>query len=366
MYMTLDGYLGELRRLVPTLTPSDVRWDGPPIRIIDVRPADAFQRSHIPNAEHIARERLEFDLWRSAAADVRMLFVCQSGVRSLLAAKTAQDMGFRHVMSLDGGMDAWHASGLTTESARSRPVNPERYARHLALPEIGLRGQGRLAEAHVLVVGAGGLGSPAALYLAAAGVGRLTIMDDDEVERSNLQRQILHQDERVGWPKVASAAATLRALNPEVDVVPLAQRFDHESLDVVNGCQAVLDGTDNFSSRYLLNQACVQAGVPYVYGSVHGMEGEVAAFGVGREKACYACLHPKPPPKGMAPNCAQLGVLGAIPGVIGVLQAIEVLKIILRLSPDQGTRLIHYDAHASRFIRAAVPQSPHCEVCRSS
>lgn len=242
-----------------------------------------------------------------------------------------------------------------------------RYSRHILLPQLGIEGQERLLAARALVVGAGGLGSPAAYYLAAAGVGTLRIADDDVVDRSNLQRQILHAEARIGLPKVQSAAATLAALNPRVRVEAVAERVTGANVErLLEGVDVVVDGADNFPARYLLNDACVKLGKPLVYGAVHRFEGQASVFDAGRRRGqapCYRCLFPEPPPPEAAPNCAEAGVLGVLPGVVGLLQATEAIKLILGLGEPLAGRLLHFDALTMRFRETRLRPDPECPVC---
>jgi molybdopterin/thiamine biosynthesis adenylyltransferase len=301
--------------------------------------------------------------------DCELLLICQSGRRSLLAAEALSRMGYPRVACVQGGTALWVAEGLPMQ--RPDPGIDqdfhERYARHLLLPEIGSRGQRRLQAAQVLLVGAGGLGSPAAFYLAAAGVGQLRIADDDKVDRSNLQRQILHVDGDVGRPKVSSAQARLNALNPTTSVEAVEQRVDSGNVErLLEDIDIVIDGADNFPARYLLNDACVKLGVPLVYGAVHRFEGQVSVFDAGRhrgEAPCYRCLFPQPPSAGSAPNCAEAGVLGVLPGVIGLLQATEAIKLILGLGDSLRGRLLQFDALAMRFHETRLRPDPDCVVC---
>jgi molybdopterin/thiamine biosynthesis adenylyltransferase len=243
----------------------------------------------------------------------------------------------------------------------------ERYSRHLRLPEVGLEGQRRLEAARVLLVGAGGLGSPAAYYLAAAGVGTLRLADDDVVDRSNLQRQILHTDARIGMSKVASATAALSALNPRARIEGVAERITGANVErLLDGVDVVIDGADNFPARYLLNDACVKLGKPLVYGAVHRFEGQVSVFDAGRGRGaapCYRCLFPEPPPPEAAPNCSEAGVLGVLPGVIGMLQATEAIKLLLDIGEPLRGRLLHFDALAMRFRETRLASDPDCVLC---
>lgn len=293
--------------------------------------------------------------------------ICESGVRSARAAAALLDAGYRRVFSVDGGTRRWRAEGLPVVVPQGDVDFFDRYSRHLRLPGVGVDGQRRLEASRVLVVGAGGLGSPVAFYLAAAGVGTLRIADDDVVDRSNLQRQILHAEGRIGTPKVASAAATLGALNPRVRIEAEAVRVSSDNVDgLLEGVDVVVDGADNFAARYLLNDACVRHARPLVYGAVHRFEGQVSVFDAGRrrgEAPCYRCLFPEPPPPEAAPNCAEAGVLGVLPGVIGLLQANETLKLLLGLGESLAGRLLHFDALGARFRETRLPPDPACAVC---
>jgi len=293
--------------------------------------------------------------------------ICESGVRSAKAAAQLLELGYRNVFSVEGGTRRWRADGLPLVVPEGDVDCFDRYSRHLLLPEVGVDGQRRLEAARVLIVGAGGLGSPSAYYLAAAGVGMLRMADDDVVDRSNLQRQILHAEARIGMPKVASAAQTLAALNPRVEVEALVQRVTSENVDgLVADVDVVLDGGDNFPVRYLLNDACVKHGKPLVYGAVHRFEGQLAVFDAGRERGrqpCYRCLFPEPPPPEAAPNCSEAGVLGVLPGIVGLLQATEVLKLLLGIGEPLTGRLLQVDSLSTRFRETRIPPDPDCPVC---
>lgn len=293
--------------------------------------------------------------------------ICEGGVRSLQAARGLIGQGYERVYSVEGGTRRWRLEGLPISTGEGDVDFHERYSRHLRLPDVGEAGQRRLEAATVLVVGAGGLGSPAAFYLAAAGVGRLRIVDDDVVDRSNLQRQILHAEARIGQAKVESAAATLRALNPRVRVEAVRERVSAATVDALMAdVDVVLDGADNFPARYLLTDACVRHARPLVHGAVHRFDGQVSVFDAGRQRGvapCYRCLFPEPPPPEAAPNCAEAGVLGVLPGVIGLLQATEVLKLLLGIGEPLAGRLLHFDALAMRFRETRLSPDPECAVC---
>ena len=356
---------------IQELTPAQARQrQQQGVRLIDVREAHERVTGMAEGADGIDRATLEAAPQRHAPdRDAPMLLICQTGRRSMQTADALAALGYTALASVAGGTSAWQAEGLPT-------VLPdgdidldfhERYSRHLKLPEIGLAGQQRLADARVLVIGAGGLGSPAAYYLAAAGVGTLRIADDDVVDRSNLQRQILHAENRIGLPKVASAATTLTGLNPRTCIEAVAERVTSANVDrLLEGVDLVLDGADNFPVRYLLNDACVLHGVPLVYGAVHRFEGQVSVFDAGRargQRPCYRCLFPEPPPPEAAPNCSEVGVLGVLPGVIGLLQATEVLKLLLGLGEPLSGRLLQFDALRMQFRQIRLAPDPECPVC---
>jgi molybdopterin/thiamine biosynthesis adenylyltransferase len=297
-----------------------------------------------------------------------VLLICAAGMRSLAAARALRARGYSQLASVAGGFDQWRRDGLPEMSGADEDADfLERYSRHLRLPQVGLDGQRRLAASRVLLVGAGGLGSPAAFYLAAAGVGRLVIADDDVVDRSNLQRQILHTEARIGVPKVESARIALGALNPRVGIEPHRVRVTADNVDaLVRDVDVVVDGADNFAARYLLSDACVRHGKPLVYGAVHRFEGQVSVFDAGRQRGrapCYRCLFPEPPAPEDAPNCAEAGVLGVLPGIIGLLQATEALKLLLDLGESLGGRLLHFDALRMRFRETRLSPDPACTVC---
>jgi molybdopterin/thiamine biosynthesis adenylyltransferase/rhodanese-related sulfurtransferase len=338
--------------------------------LVDVRAAHERALGMAEGALGAAREALEAEpgaFLPPAAADVEILLICQGGRRSLLAAQALQAHGYRNVASVAGGTTAWVDAGLPMTRADADDDFLDRYSRHLRLPEVGLEGQQRLATTTMLLLGAGGLGSPAALYLAAAGVGTLRIADDDVVERSNLQRQVLHAEDRIGMPKVASAAATLAALNPRVRVEAIAERVDSGNVErLLDGVDVVVDGADNFPVRYLLNDACVKLGKPLVYGAVHRFEGQVSVFDAGRARGvrpCYRCLFHEPPAAADAPNCSEAGVLGVLPGIVGLLQAAEAIKLALGIGEPLAGRLLHFDALAMRFRETRLAPDPHCVVC---
>jgi sulfur-carrier protein adenylyltransferase/sulfurtransferase len=327
--------------------------------LIDVRTPKEFALGAAEGAINCPRDALELSLQRITTDLERpLILMCASGTRSLLAAANLKQMGYRSVRSLTGGLDAWKAGGL----ASSRPADPapsDRYARHLAMPNVGPIGQSALGRAKVLVAGVGGLGSPAALYLAAAGVGNIGLIDDDRVDLTNLQRQILHSEATQGWPKVASGVERIRGLNSEINVIPHFSRVSPDTIDeVLQGYDIVIDGTDNFEARYLLSEASRRGGQTYIYGAVFQFEGQLAVF--RPNGACFRCYQPSAPPNEVAPTCAEAGVLGVLPGIIGSLQALEAIKHILGLGEGEEPRLLHFDALGSRFAGFQIPVDPTC------
>jgi molybdopterin/thiamine biosynthesis adenylyltransferase len=336
--------------------------------LIDVRTAHERELGAAEGARGIERMQLEAEADAHLPdPDAEILLICQSGRRSQLAAETLAAKGYRKLASIAGGTAAWEAAGLPMARPDVDSDFGERYSRHLLLPEIGLAGQCRLEAARVLLIGAGGLGSPAAYYLAAAGVGTLRIADDDVVDRSNLQRQILHADARIGMAKVESAATALAALNPRTTIEAVRERVISANVErVLEGVDVVVDGADNFPVRYLLNDACVKLGKPLVYGAVHRFEGQASVFDAGRrrgEAPCYRCLFPEPPPPEAALNCSEAGVLGVLPGVVGMLQATEAIKLLLDLGAPLTGRLLHFDALSMRFRETRLLPDPECAVC---
>ncbi len=338
--------------------------------LIDVREAHERALGMAESARGVAKADLEAEPGAYLPdADADILLICQSGARSMRAAEALSAKGYTHVTSVAGGTTRWAAQGLPL----SKPADDvdadfhERYSRHLRLPEVGFEGQKKLETARVLLVGAGGLGSPAAYYLAAAGVGTIRLADDDVVDRSNLQRQILHTEARIGVAKVESAAAALAALNPRTAIEAAAEKITSENVErLLEGVDVAIDGADNFPARYLLNDACVKLGKPLVYGAVHRFEGQASVFDAGRHRGgapCYRCLFPEPPPPEAAPNCAEAGVLGVLPGVIGLLQATEAIKLILGIGEPLTGRLLHFDALSMRFRETRLKPDPACPVC---
>lgn len=336
--------------------------------LLDVR--ETFEHATGMAQDAVPMPRGEIPQRISEAAPDRtteILAICAHGQRSLLAAQTLQQLGYVNVASVAGGTARWIEEGFPISKPGGDEDFYDRYSRHLRLPEVGEAGQRKLQAARVVLLGAGGLGSPAAYYLAAAGVGTLVIADDDVVERSNLQRQILHTDDRIGTSKLESAAQALHGLNPHVNIEGLAERVTSTNVEMLlEGADVVLDGADNFPVRYLLNDACVKLGLPLVYGAVQRFQGQVSVFDAGRQQGrapCYRCLFPQPPAPEDAPNCSEAGVLGVLPGVIGMLQATEVIKLILRLGEPLVGRVLMFDALAMRFHETRLAPDPECPVC---
>ncbi|MEP7096172.1 MAG: molybdopterin-synthase adenylyltransferase MoeB [Dokdonella sp.] len=297
--------------------------------------------------------------------ECEILAICASGQRSLLAVETLRGLGYAHCVSVRGGFGSWKSEGLPVEQGVLDTDSAERYARHLVLPEVGAAGQQRLGAARIALIGAGGLGAPAALYLAAAGVGHLTLIDDDHVERSNLQRQIIHADARIGMAKTESARVAVNALNPTTRVDAITQRVAAANVEsLLRDHDVVIDGADNFPTRYLLNAACLCLSLPLVYGAVHRFSGQVSVFDSRRDDSpCYRCLFPEPPSAAEAPNCSEAGVLGVMPGIIGMLQATEALKLLLGIGNPLVGRLLCYDALAGTFRELRLLRDPKCPGC---
>jgi molybdopterin/thiamine biosynthesis adenylyltransferase/rhodanese-related sulfurtransferase len=335
---------------------------------LDIRELDEYEQGTIPGSVFIPRGHLESKVENQLTDRERPVVIfCASGVRSVFAAETLQELGYTDVVSMTGGFSRWKDEGRPwVTPAVLNPDQRNRYARHLLLPEVGTAGQQRLLESKVLLLGAGGLGSPAALYLAAAGVGTLGVVDMDVVDASNLQRQILHNLDRVGERKVDSAKKTLTQLNPDVDVVTYDVRFGADNvLDIIDGYDVVLDGTDNFPTRYLLNDASVLKRIPVVHGSIFRFEGQVTVF-KPYDGPCYRCLLPEPPPAELAPSCAEAGVLGVLPGIVGSIQALETIKLLLDLGDPLIGRLLAYDALETSFRTFKVRRDPACPTCSDS
>ena len=333
--------------------------------ILDVREPDEYEQGALVGALHIPRGHLEAQIeGKVLSKDTPIVAYCAGGVRSAFAAKTLTELGYTDVVSMAGGFGRWKDEGRAWRTPVS--LNAEqrnRYARHLLLPEVGVEGQAKLLASKILMLGAGGLGSPAAMYLAAAGVGTIGIVDMDEVDASNLQRQILHNVDRIGDRKVDSAKKTLTLLNPDVNVVAYDTRLSADNvLDIIDGYDVIIDGADNFPSRYLLNDASLLKRIPVVHGSIFRFEGQATVFNP-YEGPCYRCMIPEPPPAELAPSCAEAGVLGVLPGIIGSIQALEAIKILLGIGDTLQGRLMVYDSLEQSFRTLNVRRSPDCPAC---
>jgi molybdopterin/thiamine biosynthesis adenylyltransferase/rhodanese-related sulfurtransferase len=371
--------------------------------LVDVRERDEWEQGRIAGAVHVPRGHLESKIEAAAPNRSRpVLLYCSAGNRSAFAAKTLSELGYERPISLAGGYTDWQRSGLPTDLPRTLgPARTTRYSRHLLIPEVGEEGQLRLLDSSILLVGAGGLGSPAALYLAAAGVGRIGIVDADVVDETNLQRQIAHSTDSLGEPKTDSARRRIESLNPDVEVVPFRERLTSENIERIlePGWDVIVDGADNFPTRYLVNDASVWHDIPVVHGSIFRFEGQVTVFKPGKGAArgarhqepwasptapsemtgrysdedlgaergpCYRCLFPQPPPPELAPSCAEGGVLGVLPGVIGSIQATEALKLALGIGDPLVGRLLLYDALSGEFDEMKLRRDPACPVCGES
>jgi sulfur-carrier protein adenylyltransferase/sulfurtransferase len=367
--MTPSGaeVLRQIKSRIEEVDPSAVREQlGNGAVVLDVREAEEWSTGHIPGAKHVPKSFLESRIEGAAPdRDQHVILYCQSGNRSAWAARTMiDDLGYTNVESMTGGITLWKDRGYDVEQPRTLTAEQrDRYSRHLLLPEVGIEGQQKLLDAKVLLLGAGGLGSPTALYLAAAGVGTLGIVDDDTVDLSNLQRQVIHNSDRIGVPKVDSAEETINALNPDVNVQKYAVRLGPENImDILPDYDIVVDGLDNFPTRYLLNDASVRLQIPVVSAAILGFEGQLSVF-KPYDGPCYRCLFPVPPPAELAPSCGANGVLGVLPGTMGLLQATEVIKLILGEGDPLIGRLLMYDALSARVTEVKVRRDPSCPIC---
>lgn len=365
---TFDTLLRDLRtsfaEIDPTTLDAELKAGGTPI-VIDVRESDEHATGIIPGAIHIPRGYLELRVEKAIADRAAPVVVyCAGGTRSLLAARSLGELGYTNVRSLAGGFTGWKRNGLAWEHPLALRGDQEaRYSRHTMLPEVGVAGQLKLLAAKVLCIGAGGLGSPSSMYLAAAGVGTIGVIDDDVVDASNLQRQLLHGTDRVGTAKVDSAEKTLRGLNSDVKVEKHRTRITSDNaLALIGGYDVVIDGADNFATRYLVNDCALRLGKPVIHASIFRFEGQLTVFSA-TGGPCYRCLYPQPPPAEEAPSCAEAGVLGVLPGVMGVLQATEAIKLILKLGDTLAGRLLVYDALKARFRELKLRRDPACPTC---
>jgi molybdopterin/thiamine biosynthesis adenylyltransferase/rhodanese-related sulfurtransferase len=358
---SFDALLKDVKAQVREVDPAGVTTQ----LLIDCREPDEHAAGAIDGAIHIPRGFLELRIEGKAPDRAAPIVVyCAGGTRSALAARSLAELGYTNVASLAGGFGAWKKAGKPwSQPAVLRPDQVERYSRHTLLPEVGVPGQLKLLASKVLCIGAGGLGSPSSMYLAAAGVGTIGVIDDDIVDASNLQRQLLHGTDRVGMPKVDSAEATLRGLNPDVRVNKHRTRIDSTNAQQLIGAyDIVIDGADNFATRYLVNDVALKLGKPVIHASIFRFEGQLTVF-PANGSPCYRCLYPQPPPAEEAPSCAEAGVLGVLPGVMGVLQATEAIKLLLNLGDSLAGRLLCYDATAARFRELKLRRDPKCPTC---
>jgi molybdopterin/thiamine biosynthesis adenylyltransferase/rhodanese-related sulfurtransferase len=369
MPKTYSDLLQEVKSSIRTLTLEELKRRleaRERFTLVDVREKDEVRAGFIPGAISIPRGFLEMQAeQRLPDKSAKIIVYCAGGIRSAFAAKALAELGYTDVESANPGFVRWKDVGYPVETpAELTPAQLARYARHTMLPEVGEKGQAKLLKSRVLCLGAGGLGSPSALYLAAAGVGTLGIIDADTVDASNLQRQVLHGTDRVGMPKVESAKKTLSNLNPDVNVVTFDERLVRENADRIfdQGWDVIVDGLDNFSTRYLVNDASIWKKIPVVHGSIFRFDGQVTTFWPGKGP-CYRCLYPEPPPPELAPSCSEAGVLGVLPGIIGVIQATEAVKILLGIGEPLVGRLLTYDSLKMKFGSLKLRRDPRCPVC---
>ena len=357
--------LAQTKKKIREVEPAEAETHLDDATFVDVRELDEYEQGTVPDSVFIPRGHLESQAEHKLPdRDATIIIYCAAGNRSAFAARTLQELGYTDVASMTGGFGRWKNEGRDwITPAVLDPEQRNRYSRHLLLPEVGEEGQQKLLQSKVLLLGAGGLGSPAALYLAAAGVGTLGIVDMDVVDESNLQRQILHNVDRIGERKVDSAKKTLTQLNPDVDVVTYDVRLGADNiLDIIDGYDVIVDGTDNFPTRYLLNDASLLKRIPVVHGSIFRFEGQVTVFDP-YNGPCYRCLLPEPPPPELAPSCAEAGVLGVLPGIIGSIQALETIKLLLDIGEPLRGRLLAYDALEETFRNYKVRRDPNCPAC---
>lgn len=370
--MDSQAYLSGIKKQIHEVTPAEVkakldRKDD--VELIDVREPHEVENGVIPGATPVVRGFLELKIGQMVTdPNKEIILYCAGGNRSALSAKALQDMGYKNVHSMTGGYGKWQHEGYPVVQKKTlSAAQQSRYARHISMPEVGEAGQLKLIDTKVLLIGAGGLGSPAALYLAAAGVGTVGIIDNDVVDSSNLQRQILHDESFVGKPKVESAKARLTGINPDINVVSHKARLDSSNaMTIFSQYDMIVNGCDNFATRYLVNDACVLLKKPMVDGSIFRFEGQATIFHPAKDGPCYRCLYPYPPPPEMAPSCQEAGVFGVLPGIIGVMQAIEVIKLALGLGEPLMGRLVLYDALKENFRVMKIRRDKNCPVCGDS
>jgi molybdopterin/thiamine biosynthesis adenylyltransferase/rhodanese-related sulfurtransferase len=358
--------LREARAQIREVSPQEVDALPPgAATVVDVREDSEWEQGYIPGAHHVSKSYIEQQIEAVAPdRDQPVVLYCAGGIRSLFAAQTLQEMGYSDVASMSQGFQGWKSAGFDFD----KPVvldteQKQRYSRHLLIPEVGSAGQAKLLGSKALLIGAGGLGSPAALYLAAAGVGTIGLVDFDVVDLSNLQRQIVHTTARIGERKVESAKIAINALNPDVNVIAHEEMLVAANVErIIAGYDVILDGTDTFETRYILNDAAVAAGIPVIHASVFRFEGQLTTF-VPYEGPCYRCLYPTPPPPELAPGCSVAGVLGVVPGILGLLQTNEALKVLLGIGNTLAGRLLLFDALETEFTELQLRRDPKCPVC---
>ena len=369
MAKSFQEIMADARKEIPEFTAQQVNDllnnNGKPTVILDVREKDEWREGHLDGAVSLPRGFLEIKVESTLPdKDTPVIAYCAGGVRSLLAAKMMREMGYQNVSSMAGGYAAWKNAGYKwVQDFQYSPEQLIRYSRHFLLSEVGEEGQAKLLKAKVLMVGAGGLGCPSAYYLAAAGVGTIGIIDNDVVDLSNLQRQILHTNDRVGKPKVESAKMTLEALNPDVKVIPYQAKLTSANImEIIKDYDIVVDGSDNFPTRYLVNDACILTKTPNVHGSIFQFDGQATVF-YPSKGPCYRCLYPEPPPADMAPSCAEAGVLGVLPGLIGVIEALEAIKLILGKGDPLIGRLLCFNTLTMEITSLNLRRDPNCPMC---
>lgn len=361
--MNVRDLIADVKSKIKEIDANDV--DIKNVTLIDVREPNETEGGVIPGAITIARGVLETNIENRVSDKSSPIVVyCASGIRSAFATYTLGQLGYENVSSLIGGFNGWKDAGKEFEVPKTFSNDQyERYQRHLLLPEVGQAGQQKLFDAKILLLGAGGLGSPAALYLAAAGVGTLGVIDMDVVDRSNLQRQVLHSIHSVGMLKTESAKSRILSLNPDCNVILFNERLDADNvIDIISQFDLVVDGTDNFPTRYLLNDASVITKTPVVHGSIFRFEGQVTVLD-SENGPCYRCMLPEPPPPALAPSCAEAGVLGVLPGIVGSLQALEAIKFVLQIGEPLVGKLLSFDSLEESFRTFAVRKNPQCPTC---